>query len=98
MAVVDPVAVEAIHIESIELISDAVVLVVSVEPDGWLTSETAELLRVRVSETLPLPGGDAALLPREEVGVSTNGDGTATLAVPRAADVPRKFYRVEVEP
>ena len=73
------------------------VLVVSAEPDGWLTSETAELLRVRVSETLPMPGGDAALLPRTDIGVLVNDDGTATVVVPRAADVPRKFYRVEAQ-
>ena len=95
VAVVDPVALDSLHIESIELVPGAVVLVVSAEPDGWLTSETAELLRVRVSETLPLPGGDAALLPRADVGVLVNDDGTATVVVPRAADVPRKFYRVE---
>ena len=56
---------------------------------------TAQLLRVRVSEELPLPDGDAALLPRTDVEATANGDGTATLTVPRAADVPRKFYRVE---
>jgi hypothetical protein len=27
-----------------------------------------------------------------------NDDGTATVVVPRAADVPRMFYRVEVKP
>ena len=95
VAVVDPAALDSLHIESIELVPGAVVLVVSAEPDGWLTSETAELLRVRVSETLPLPGGDAALLPRADVGVLVNDDGTATVVVPRAADVPRMFYRVE---
>jgi hypothetical protein len=56
---------------------------------------TAQLLRVRVSEELPLPDGDAALLPRTDVGVLVNDDGTATVVVPRAADVPRMFYRVE---
>ncbi len=56
---------------------------------------TAQLLRVRVSEELPLPDGDAALLPRTDIGVLVNDDGTATVVVPRAANVPRKFYRVE---
>ena len=59
---------------------------------------TAQLLRVRVSEGLPLPGGDAALLPQTDVGVLVNDDGTATVVVPRAANVPRTFYRVEVKP
>ena len=95
VAVVDPVALDSLHIESIELVPGAVVLVVSAEPDGWITDMTAQLLRVRVSEGLPLPGGDAALLPRTDIGVLVNDDGTATVVVPRAADVPRKFYRVE---
>ena len=88
----------ALRIESIAAAEDAVTLVVSAEPDGWITDVSAQLLRVRAAEELPLPDGDAARLPREDVGVSTNGDGTATLTVPRAADVPRTFYRVEVEP
>ena len=95
VAVVDPVALDSLHIESIELVPGAVALVVSAEPDGWITDMTAQLLRVRVSEGLPLPGGDAALLPQTDVGVLVNDDGTATVVVPRAADVPRKFYRVE---
>ena len=86
----------ALRIESIAAAEDEVSLVVSAEPGDWITDVSALLLRVRAAEELPLPSGDAALLPREEVGVSTNGDGTATLAVPRAADVPRTFYRVEI--
>ena len=92
-AIVGPTA---LHIESIDVADGNVSLVVSAEPDGWITDASAQLLRVRAAEELPLPSGAAALLPRESVGVSTNGDGTATLAVPRAADVPRTFYRVEI--
>jgi hypothetical protein len=86
----------ALRIESIAAAEDEVSLVVSAEPDDWITDASAQLLRVRAAEELPLPADNAALLPQDEVGVSTNGDGTATLAVPRAADVPRTFYRVEI--
>ena len=85
----------ALHIESIAAAEDKVTLVVSAEPDGWLTAETALLLRVRAAAALPLPEGDAALLPREDVEISANGDGTATATVPRAADAPQMFYDVE---
>ncbi len=85
----------ALHIESIAAAEDKVTLVVSAEPDGWLTAETAPQLRVRAAAELPLPEGDAALLPREDVEISANGDGTATAVAPRAADAPRTFYRVE---
>ena len=85
----------ALHIESIAAAEDKVTLVVSAEPDGWLTAETALLLRVRAAAELPLPEGDAALLPREDVEISANGDGTATATVPRAADAPQMFYDVE---
>jgi hypothetical protein len=44
-----------------------------------------------------MPGGDAALLPLSDVGVLLNDDGTATVIVTRAADVPRMFYRVEAQ-
>ena len=94
-AIVGPMA---LRIESIAAAEDAVTLVVSAEPDGWITDVSAQLLRVRAAETLPLPDRDAALLPRTDVEATANDDGTATLTVPRAADVPRKFYRVEVEP
>ncbi|MBO6120516.1 MAG: hypothetical protein J6Q49_01530, partial [Kiritimatiellae bacterium] len=85
----------ALHIESIAAAEDKVTLVVSAEPDGWLTAETAPQLRVRAAAELPLPEGDAALLPREDVEISANGDGTATAVVPRAADAPQMFYDVE---
>ncbi|MBO6167801.1 MAG: hypothetical protein J6P13_05560, partial [Kiritimatiellae bacterium] len=88
---------DSIRIESIALSEEKATLVVSAEPDDWITDISAQLLRVRAAEALPLPEGDAALLPQAEVGVSTNGDGTATLTIPRAADAPQKFYRVEVQ-
>ncbi|MBO4709092.1 MAG: hypothetical protein J5727_04865, partial [Kiritimatiellae bacterium] len=88
----------ALRIESIAAAEDTVTLVVSVEPVEWLTAETAQLLRVGAAEGLPLPGDDAALLPQADVGTTDNGDGTATVTVPRAANVPQKFYRVEAGP
>ncbi|MBQ3808920.1 MAG: hypothetical protein II840_13300, partial [Kiritimatiellae bacterium] len=88
----------ALHIESIAAAEDEVSLVVSAEPDGWLTSATALLLRIRAASTLPLPADAAALLPLADVEATVNGDGTATVTVPRAADVPQTFYRVEVGP
>ena len=85
----------ALRIESIDVSDGKVSLVVSAEPDGWLTEATAPQLRVRAAAELPLPEGDAALLPREDVEISANGDGTATATVPRAADAPQMFYDVE---
>ncbi|MBQ6137365.1 MAG: hypothetical protein IJI73_08350, partial [Kiritimatiellae bacterium] len=96
VAVADAIALEAIRIESVELVPGSVKLVVSAEPADWLTAETVQQLRVRAADGLPMPGGDAALLPREDVGVMVNPDGTATLAVPRT-DVPARFFRVETE-
>lgn len=86
---------DSLRIEGISVEDGKVTLVVSAEPDGWLTAETAPQLRVRAAAELPLPEGDAALLPREDVEISANGDGTATAVAPRAADAPRTFYRVE---
>ena len=70
--------------------------VVSAEPAGWLTAETAQLLRVRASSTLPLPTGDNALLPVTDVTATPNPDGTVTLTLPRTTDT-TQFFRVEVE-
>ena len=86
---------DSLHIDDISVDDGKVTLVVSAEPDGWRTEATAPQLRVRAAAELPLPEGDAALLPREDVEISANGDGTATAVVPRAADAPRTFYRVE---
>ena len=92
------VAPDALQIESIALSDDAVTLVVSARPDGWLTAATALILRVRAAAALPLPADAAALLPLADVEAAVNGDGTATVTVPRTTDVPQTFYRVEVGP
>ena len=89
----DPIALEALHIESIELVSGAVVLVVSAEPDGALTAETAPLLRVRTSGALPVSAGD--LLDPADVAAALNADGTATLVLP-PPDSAARFFRVEL--
>ena len=93
VAVADPLAVEALHIESIELVPGSVVLVVSAEPDGALTAETAPLLRVRASDALPVAAGD--LLDSADVLPLLNDDGTATLVLP-PPDSAARFYRVEL--
>ncbi len=93
VAVADAIAVEALHIESIELVPGAVVLVVSAEPDGALTAETVPLLRVRASDALPVAAGD--LLDPADVLPLLNDDGTATLVLPSPAP-PARFYRVEI--
>ena len=54
----------------------------------------AQLLRVRAGETLPLADGDDALLPADEVSISTRDDGTAVVIVPRTSAAAR-FFRVE---
>ena len=85
---------EELHIDSMAVSGGAVAIVVSSVPSGWIGAGAASL-RVRAAAVLPLPGGDAALLSRGDVGIAVNGDGTATLTIPRAADAPRMFYRVE---
>ena len=84
---------EELHIDSMAVSGGAVAIVVSSVPSGWIGAGAASL-RVRAAAVLPLPGGDAALLSRGDVGIAVNGDGTATLTIPRAADAPRMFYRV----
>ncbi|MBQ7234931.1 MAG: hypothetical protein IJS36_05955, partial [Kiritimatiellae bacterium] len=90
------VSLTALHIRDIDVSEDAVTLVVSVEPDGWLTAETAQRLRVRAADGLPLPEDDAALLPQADVEITANPDGTATATVPKTA-APKMFYRLEEE-
>lgn len=67
-------------------------LTVSAEPDGWITAETASLLRVRASGPLPVSAGE--LLDPTDVSAAPNADGTATLLLP-APDPATRFYRVE---
>ena len=86
----------ALQIDSIAVSNGFVTLVVSAEPDGWLTAETALLLRVRAADGLPLPEDDAALLPQADVEITANPDGTATATVPKTA-APKMFYRLEEE-
>ena len=56
--------------------------------------DEAEVMRVRAGETLPLADGDDALLPADEVSISTRDDGTAVVIVPRTSAAAR-FFRVE---
>ncbi|MBQ6102596.1 MAG: hypothetical protein IJL06_02890, partial [Kiritimatiellae bacterium] len=86
-------APDSLHIEAIEVAPGSVTLTVSAEPDGWITAETAPLLRVRASETLPVSAGD--LLDPADVAATLNADGTATLVLPSPAP-PARFYRVEM--
>ena len=86
----------ALQIDSIAVSNGFVTLVVSAEPDGWLTAETAQRLRVRAADGLPLPEDDAALLPQADVEITANPDGTATATVPKTA-APKMFYRLEEE-
>jgi hypothetical protein len=89
-------APDSLHIDAIEVAPGSVTLTVSAEPAGWLTAETAPLLRVRAAAVLPLPTGDDALLPAADVTAELNQDGTVTLTFPRPADG-SQFYRVEGE-
>ncbi|MBQ3809207.1 MAG: hypothetical protein II839_00135, partial [Kiritimatiellae bacterium] len=93
VAVADAIAVEALRIESIELVPGAVELVVSAEPDGALTAETVPLLRVRASGSLPVSAGE--LLDPADVADFLNDDGTATLVLP-PPDPSTQFYSVEL--
>ena len=88
----EKVTLDGLRIEGIAVSADAVTLVVSAEPDGWLTSGTAQLLRVRASETLPVADGD--LLDPADAAITLNPDGTATLQFAPAG--PSQFFQVEV--
>jgi len=85
---------ESLKIESIVVGDNDMTLVVSSVPDGWAAS-SAELLRVRAGETLPLADGDDALLPVDGVSIVPKDNGTAVVIVPRTSAVAR-FFRVEV--
>ncbi len=82
---------DSLHIDSIEVTDAAVVLVVSALPADWLT-DNADNLGVRAASDLPLPAGGGVLLPG--VTATVNGDGTATLTIPRTS-APRLFLQVE---
>ena len=89
----DPIVLEALRIESIELVPGSVILVVSAEPDGALDANAIQRLRVRASDALPVSAGD--LLDPSTVVAFLNDDGTATFVLPSPA-LPARFYRVEL--
>jgi hypothetical protein len=88
---------DSLRIEGISVDDGKVTLVVSAKPDGWHTAEIAPPLRVRAAAELPLPEGDDALVPSEDVGMSADGNGAATVTVPRAANSRQMFYRLETK-
>jgi len=89
----EKVVLQSLAIESVTVDADHVTLVVGAVPDDWLDN-FPELLRVRAGETLPLPDGDDALMPADVVSVVPNGDGTATVTVPRPAGA-SWFFKVD---
>jgi hypothetical protein len=93
------VAPDALRIESIELTDDAVKLVVSAEPDGWLTSATARLLRIRAASTLPIAHTPETLIDMSGVDLKLDANGFANFVISPLPSGPfgAMFFTVEVK-
>jgi hypothetical protein len=87
----------ALHIESIAAAEDEVSLVVSAVPDGWLTDETALLLRIRAASTLPIAHTPETLLDMSGVNLTLGANGCATFVIPLSSfgSAGAMFFMVE---
>ena len=89
----------ALHIESIAAAEDEVSLVVSAEPDGWLTSATALLLRIRAASTLPIAHTPETLIDMSGVDLTLDANGFANFVISPLPSGPSgaMFFTVEVK-
>ena len=62
------------------------------KPATWLYG-FSDLIRIRASETLPIPAGDSSLLDLSRAELTLEGADAATIIVPLTS--PARFFRVE---
>ena len=89
----DPLPLESLKIDDFAVEEDHILLRFTAKPATWLYG-FSDLIKIRASETLPIPDDDSSLLDLSGAELYLEGSDAATIVVPRTSDAAR-FFRVE---
>jgi len=93
--------VESLKIERVVIGEHEVSLTVSAVPDGWIGRFLDYIVIVAAENIADLSSGDPSRTTRLEAGsagvqATVNGDGTATVTIPRSSTAANVFYKIDV--
>ena len=92
----DPLQIESLKVDGFAVEDGWLVISVTASPATWLYG-FADTLKIRASETLPIPDTDDALLDLSEAELWLSGDDKATIAVPLREGFGDKFFKMEAK-
>ena len=92
----DPLQIESLKVDGFAVEDGWLVISVTASPATWLYG-FADTLKIRASETLPIPDTDDALLDLSEAELWLSGDEKATIAVPLREGFGDKFFKMEAK-
>jgi len=90
----DPLPLESLRIDDFAVEDGYLAIRFTAKPATWLYG-FADLIRIRASETLPIPDSDDALLDLSKAELQLDDEDTATLVVPLGEGGPSRFFKVE---
>ena len=90
----DPLPLESLSIDDFAVEDGYLAIRFTAKPATWLYG-FADLIRIRASETLPIPDSDDALLDLSKAELQLDDEDTATLVVPLGEGGPSRFFKVE---
>ena len=90
----DPLPLESLRIDDFAVEDGYLAIRFTAKPSTWLYG-FSDLIAVRASETLPIPGSDDALLDLSDAELQLEGADAATLVVPLGEGGRSRFFKVE---
>ena len=91
----DPLSLESLKIDDFAVEDGYILLRFTAKPATWLYG-FKDLIRIRASETLPIPEDDSSLLDLSRAELTLEGADAATIIVPLAPGTRNRFFKVEV--
>ena len=90
----DPLSLESIRIDGFVVADGYITIRFTAKPATWLYG-FGDLIRIRASETLPIPDTDDAILDLSGAELYLDGADSATLVVPLGERPASGFFKVE---
>ena len=95
-------APDGLTMEHLAIGPDKVTLVVSATPAGWIGSYAEKIAVICAAGLADLSSGDPSRVTRftaesDDVNITVNADGTATMEIPRSSTAQNMFYKLDVQ-
>ena len=90
----DPLPLKSLKIDDFAVWDGYLAIRFTARPATWLYG-FSDLIRVRASESLPIPGTADSVLDMSGAELRLEDGDTATIFVPLGDDSPNRFFRVE---